>query len=255
MSWTVVSASVIGTSHIARSQECQDDCWAFEISLADGRSALVVFVADGAGSASNGGEGARLAIQSAVKLACDELATPGFVLNEELAGRCVETVRETIQAEAWAQQKVPRDFACTFLGVVAIPDATLVMQIGDGGIVMDVGDGLELAVIPMNGEYANMTNFVTDENALSLVTTRLINKAAGKIAAFTDGVQRLALNMTENTPHEPFFKPFFDVLSKSSEDQTEQLGEALASYLGSEPVNARTDDDKTLALAVRLESV
>jgi hypothetical protein len=29
-------------------------------------------------------------------------------------------------------------------------------------VVLDVGAGLELAVIPMGGEFVNMTHFVTD---------------------------------------------------------------------------------------------
>ena len=65
-----------------------------------------------------------------------------------------------------------RDFACTFLGVVSSPLGTLVLQIGDGGVVLDAGAGLELAIAPMTGQYANMTNFVTDEDAIEVLATK-----------------------------------------------------------------------------------
>lgn len=41
------------------------------------------------------------------------------------------------------------------------------MQIGDGGVVVDFGHGLQLPLTPMVGEYANMTHFITDEDAVS----------------------------------------------------------------------------------------
>ena len=61
-----------------------------------------------------------------------------------------------IYATADQQGAKARDYACTFLGVVASPSATLLMQIGDGGIVVDVGNGLEVPITPMIGEYANL---------------------------------------------------------------------------------------------------
>jgi hypothetical protein len=62
-------------------------------------------------------------------------------------------------------------------------------------------------------------------------------------------LQRLALNLATNTPHEPFFEPFFKVLSIVGENKEDELTAALVDFLKSERVNERTDDDKTLALA------
>ena len=59
--------------------------------------------------------------------------------------------------------------------------------------------------------------------------------------------------MATNTAHEPFFKPFFSILAKTTSDQEDQLEAALVGFLNSEAVNERTDDDKTLALAVLVE--
>jgi hypothetical protein len=124
------------------------------------------------------------------------------------------------------------------------------MQVGDGGVVIDTGSGLELAIVPMSGEYANMTHFVTDEDAVSIMETKTYPDPALKVAAFTDGIQRLALNLATNTPHTPFFQAFFNGMARVSEEQEDQLQGLLIKFLGSQAVNERTDDDKTLALAL-----
>ena len=127
------------------------------------------------------------------------------------------------------------------------------MQIGDGGIVVDVGKGLQVPVVPMSGEYANMTQFITDDDAIDVLVSKVFPDIASKVAVFTDGIQRLALNMAANTAHEPFFAPFFKVLASATTGQEDQLQTALARFLNSDAVNERTDDDKTLALGVLVE--
>lgn len=214
---------------------------------------LTVFVADGAGSASNGRDGAVTAVHSAAQFVAQSLKAADFRLGPPLAMSCVEAVRAAISAQAEALQKAPRDFACTFLGVVSIAQQTLAFQIGDGAIVLDVGQGLELFAAPMTGEYANMTHFVTQSDCLDVLEHRLYPSRVHRLAAFSDGLQRLALNMAEGTPHEPFFTPFFDVLGKASPAQEDALQTQLAAFLDSPPINERTDDDKSLALAVFCE--
>jgi serine/threonine protein phosphatase PrpC len=119
---------------------------------------LSMFVADGAGSAKCGGEGAELAIQAGAAFLGKHLEQAEFGLSDEWAVRCVISVRERIYSRAAETGKTARDYACTFLALVALPMATLVFQVGDGGIVLDVGSGLEVAVQPMTGEYVNMTH-------------------------------------------------------------------------------------------------
>lgn len=159
-------------------------------------------------------------------------------------------VRKGIYTAVESENLKARDFACTFLGVLSAPNGTLVLQVGDGGVVIDTGTGLEVAVVPMFGEYANMTYFVTDEDAVKLMKTKTYPDRAIKVAAFTDGIQRLALNLATNTPHVPFFAPFFDGMMKAAVEQEDQLQGLLSNFLGSQAVNDRTDDDKTLVLAV-----
>lgn len=233
-------------------RDCEDSCWAQVGVTATGMPFLQLFVADGAGSASYGGEGAELAIQAAVAFIDKKLQLAEFGLSDELATQCIMAIREKVYSRADSMGLKARDFACTFLGVLSCRLGTLVLQIGDGGIVVDVGQGLEVPIVPMSGEYANMTHFLTDDDAIHQMVTKSFPGIALRVAAFSDGLQRLALNMADNTAHEPFFTNFFRVLSSASPDQEDQLHGALVRFLRSPAVNDRTDDDKTLTLAVLL---
>lgn len=219
-------------------------------SLPNKHPILSMFIADGAGSAVKGGEGAELAIEAAA-IFMNKLVKQGeFGLNDQLATELVLAVRERIYTAAEAMKLTARDYACTFIGVLSSPIGTLVMQVGDGGVVVDTGAGLEVAVVPMTGEYANMTRFVTDDDAVTVLETKTYPDRALQVAAFTDGIQRLAMNLASNTPHGPFFAPFFNGMAKATAEQEDQLQGLLVKFLGSPAVNERTDDDKTLALAL-----
>lgn len=252
MTWRVVAASQAGTSHAADGRPCEDSCWAQVDTTVSGQEVLSIFVCDGAGSAKHGGEGAELAVAAAAEFIARQLKRSEFALNDQFGVDCTLAVRERLYAMAEHRGVPARELACTFLGVVVTPTQTLALQIGDGGIVLDVCNGLEVAVAPMSGEYANMTHFVTDEDAVTQLATKVYPEQARCVAAFSDGLQRLALNLTNNTPHAPFFAPFFKVLGTTGEGREDELQHALRKFLDSQPVNERTDDDKTLALAVRV---
>ena len=249
LTWECASAAVIGTSHIERGGVCQDRCSA-TVSHQGTRPWLTLFVADGAGSAECGEHGAQMAVDTANNLMHTLMQQPEFALDDSLAVQLATQIREVIYGTAEAEGRTARDYACTFLGLVSSDLGTLALQIGDGGIVLDVGNGLELAFQPMSGEYANMTHFVSDQDALDTLVSKRFQGIVLSAAAFSDGVQRLAIDMAAGKPHEPFFAPFFNVLGNLKPEIREQVPNALAAFLGSEKVNERTDDDKSLALAV-----
>ncbi len=128
-------------------------------------------------------------------------------------------------------------------------------QIGDGAIVYRGRDGAYVpALWPQSGEYANCTCFVTDEDAAERVQT-VAAEDVHEVALLTDGLQRLALRLSTREAHGPFFEPMFARLRGETRAGTEGLLEELRAFLGSAPVNQRTDDDKTLVLATRLPPV
>ena len=252
MNWNVVGSSVVGTSHTVNGKKCEDSCWAQVVASLEGKQYLSLFVADGAGSALKGGEGAEAAIQTAVNVLQENINKPNYCLNEDSAVQIINAIRKQLVDLSEKNNLQMRDYACTFLGLISCSAGTLVFQIGDGGIVVDVGAGLHVSITPMSGEYANMTYFITDENAQAHVVCKSYPTIALRAAAFSDGLQRLALNFSNNTVHEPFFSPLFRVLSTTSALQETQLHAALVKFLQSDAVNSRTDDDKTLTMAYLL---
>jgi hypothetical protein len=70
------------------------------------------------------------------------------------------------------------------------------------------------------------------------------------LALISDGLLRLAVSLPDYEPSPRFFRPLWDFATQA-EDET-QAQEQLTAFLASERVCARTDDDKTLVLAVRL---
>jgi hypothetical protein len=70
------------------------------------------------------------------------------------------------------------------------------------------------------------------------------------LVAFTDGLERLALDFGATKAHSPFFQGILGPVAASEKaGRDDKLCRALASYLESDAVNARTDDDKTLLVA------
>jgi hypothetical protein len=71
----------------------------------------------------------------------------------------------------------------------------------------------------------------------------------------SDGLTRLALKMPSYEPYVPFFQPLFAYIEgTSTANWNGNAEQQMAAFLASERVSARTDDDKTLVLAVRLST-
>lgn len=251
VSWVIAAASATGTSHIANGQSSQDECWAFyENARAEGY--LCALVADGAGSARFGGEGAQKAVEAARTFIHQELKQdPSGKLSSDLAYRILGSVRATLKEAAEHAETSIREFATTLLGLVVTDDTAMAFQVGDGGIVVEPSSVGPLALVfqPMAGEFVNTTYFVTDTDAEDRCQVLLMPTVI-RAALFSDGLQRLALRMAEGEVHVPFFKPLFDVMEGVTPDQRDALDDALRTFLDSKEVNARTDDDKTLILAL-----
>ena len=249
MSWRAVAACATGVAHVARGRGC-DDCGAV-LQLDDATLAMVV--ADGAGSAACGAQGAAGAV-AAIGAALRARQAGGQPLTDaECATGMLAAARAAVEAEASATDRPLRDYASTLVALVADDTRTLLLQIGDGAAVIDLGDGFTLPVEPMSGEYANMTRFFTDDDADAHCALRLYERPLRRAALFTDGLQRLLLDLSTMQPHAPALERLLAPLSQPAAADPQALQAALARFLDSAAVNARTDDDKTLALALRLD--
>jgi hypothetical protein len=255
--WRYVAASVIGTSHEKAGGTCQDasDCQLY--SLPTGEKVLAAVVADGAGSAVCGGEGATTTCRALLGLISEHLALGNSVdqITKDTAASWITTIQTLLDGEAQAVSRERRDFACTVLGLIVGESCAACLQVGDG--VMVLADSEEHAYghvfWPDRGEYANTTHFVTQDDEIEHLQFESVKRRIVEVALLTDGLQTIALNYQQQIAHEPFFKGLFAPLRTAEEGRSQQLAESLVAFLSSARVNEKTDDDKTLVLASRAD--
>ena len=261
--WRTAYASAVGTSHARSGTPCQDAGRCDVVKAIDGSEILIASVSDGAGSASQSGYGARLAVdafqQTFSDLACKE-PDLGF-LQEDRARMWLAHVQKTIASTAEENGFQSRDYACTFLGAVVGPTVAAFLQIGDGAIVIadteDGNDGHTWVAWPQHGEFANSTFFITMEDASQIMefNRRVASderSAVRELVIFSDGLERLILDMRGRTVHSPSLRPILNWLAGTEHASNGLPSDILAAYLNSPIVNRRTDDDKTLVAATRV---
>ncbi|MFM6245333.1 MAG: protein phosphatase 2C domain-containing protein, partial [Dolichospermum sp.] len=117
----------------------------------------------------------------------------------------------------------------------------------DGFMVLRCKDQeYQLLFEPDKGEFFNETTFVTSANALEEMQVQVISGKQGFICASTDGLERVAIRLSDWQPHPPFFKPLEEYLRETEKPENDD--NYINDFLNSERLNSRTDDDKTLVL-------
>ena len=237
-----MAASVEGTSHQQDGRPCQD-AHAFRM-LEDG--GVVLVVADGAGSAERAEIGAGTAVAAAVDAVADTLsvATPtdddGW---RQLVAGALVAARMALEA---ADDDVAA-LATTLAVAVATADVLACAQVGDATVVVSRDRTLTTVGDPPTGEYLNETTFMTSSRWAAEARVDVADASGvDGVAVLSDGLQLLALDLAKRSPHPPFFEPLYRFAASVDASNDE-----LAAFLSSDRVCARTDDDKTLVLAVR----
>lgn len=252
MSWRAIARSAIGTSHLKQQIPCQD-YGSYKIL----NDVIIGAVADGAGSAEYADVGAKLAVKTALEYLTYLHNQNSFwglnpqPLSEEAAReiftKIFDKVVTSLEKQAENQDYYIEDLACTLLLFVATPNWVAAMQIGDGFIAVRCQqEPHQLLFSPDKGEYINETTFVTSANALDGMQVCVRVGKQEFICAATDGLERVAIRLNDWTPFVPFFQPLEEYFREISDP--EQEDEYLMSFLDSDKLNARTDDDKTLLL-------
>lgn len=249
--WKVIHASVIGTSHLDSGTSCQDKSVVDVYDDRNGDLQLICMVADGAGSAAQGGTGAQLAC-TAGSIFLKAVLRDGQPLNADLIIDMVAHIRSEIFQKARDSSRPVRDFASTFIGAVFTKSISVFFQIGDGAIVVSKKRCYGIVFWPDSGQYVNMTHFITDDDALKHLHIEITTTAFDDLAIISDGLQNLALDFKYKIPHVPFFLPMLDTLRKTPWEQVDHIRAKLRQYLEGKDVNERTDDDKTLILAAKV---
>jgi len=247
--WRYTGQSVAGTSHHKSGTPCQDS---HRIEIMD--DILIATVSDGAGSAKYSEIGSEIAAKEAVAFIRQ---WKNFPENEEewkiRADELIRFLRDKLISKADKINCHPKDLAATFLLAVVSETAIAGIQIGDGGIVYGAEhqEDLQMLIQPERSEYINETVFLTSENFEAGLKIAYVQGDIERVALFSDGLQMLALDMKTlpAKPHQPFFKPLFQFVQKT-ESETERSRQ-LGDFLQSPRLCSRTDDDKTLIVAIR----
>ena len=247
--WNAIKSNTIGSSHLRLNGECQDYCNLKSFKI-EGKAGLGICISDGAGSAKFSRLGATLAVEYALSQLQAEYSD-WRAIDQTWIYSLVNNTKEYLSAMAQQQNLQIKDFACTFLFAMFSEDTGVFAQIGDGCWVIGDDDNLISPTWPYTGDYANETIFLTSNNALELTQFKVINQTISYVAGFTDGLQNLLLDFVDHKPFDGFFIPF--VTSLRATNDISLLNEQLTSFLSSEKVSSRTDDDKTLVIAWRDE--
>jgi hypothetical protein len=243
--WKVAIGCVAGTRHVSQGRACED---AVGTLLAG--DLLGVAIADGAGSAPRGALGATVAVRAALA-ALEHVHLTGAPVDQHAGTGILRTAftcaLKKMRDQA-AELSVPvSDLACTLIVVLSDGSFACAGQVGDGAVVVRCGSSdLFTLSMPINGEFANETDLLATRPIIDLKISSVDGISISDIAVCTDGIQRIALEMPDCTPHSGFFEPLFRGMAALPEREAE---EALAKFLLSPRVSARTDDDKTLFVA------
>lgn len=250
--WNAVSHSAIGTRHLAKNMPCQD-YGGYQVH--DGM--IYGAVADGAGSAKFSDLGSKLAVETWIESAIAQFQEVSEDVDDiqeldfrQLFVEITEQVLEKLEDYA-AQEEFPlKELGCTLICFIASTDWIAAMQIGDGFLVYRTQEDEQFQLLfqPDKGEYINETLFVTSQGALQEIQYTFQQSPPKFICAATDGLEKVAIKFQDWTPHAPFFKPFQDCLHLIPEPS--QRKAYIETFLESDRLNAKTDDDKTMLLCL-----
>lgn len=246
--WRAIGKSVVGTSHLKGQLPCQDYADYLRCQIG-GEPVLVAGISDGAGSAALSHLGSQAAVGALLRQAAS-CERPVADISRGDVQVWFSSALAHLKSVAEQERIETRDLACTALVAVLGDRHAVFAQIGDGAWVAETNGVFGAVTWPQNGEFANETKFITSPDALESLQFQKCSSPLTSAAGFTDGIQSLALNLGARSVHVPFFQPMFAALG-DCDDETSLLS-PLISFLSSDRVSERTDDDKTLVLARRL---
>ncbi|HEY5211945.1 MAG TPA: PP2C family serine/threonine-protein phosphatase [Acidobacteriaceae bacterium] len=249
--WTWAVACRRGVSHEKANVRLQD---AFKCFIASAPSnPIVIVVSDGAGTAPFGGEGASLICRALTVCTRQYFSAVDTLPTDDLLASWLKDARELVNVAASRRNVDSRDFAATLIFLISSGAESVVLHVGDGcAVLRDEETSSWIAPVwPFHGEYASTTAFVTDDPSPEVCIVRHLRPITA-ISVFSDGLERLALDLRARRPFAPFFDSIIaPVAGSDTIGKDGDLSGKLNSFLGSDSVNSRSDDDKTLILAVR----
>jgi hypothetical protein len=254
LSWRIHGVSLQGYSHLRDGIECQD---AYRHVSVESAGAVVLAVADGAGSRHRSAEGATLAVGLCADLLSKRLSAHRAPRDgDEWTALLTSAFQDVVQRFRGATAQIgsePGAFAATLTAAVLAWPWIGVASLGDGFVITRVDDGAgdEFHLVSSSGavaEYVNETVFLSSPNALShCLVHPIYDPDVTAVMLSTDGLAPLATtgNAEHRRPNPSFLTPVFDSFEEQHPDPAQ-----LPRFLLQERVSALSADDKTLLLAV-----
>ncbi len=195
----MAAASVVGLTHEDRGLPCEDAWFVQRGADLEGRHILAACVSDGAGSAERGATGAKLVSWVVCHWLFREAMLYATESRERLAESVVGSVKRSLRKMAHRNGVPIGTYASTAVGVSVRSDGQwLAVHIGDGGIVGRFSAGVTPLSLPMKGEFANETFFITDKGAVATIrfcgSTFGDGVAPSGFAVFCDGLEHALIN-------------------------------------------------------------
>jgi len=242
--WSVHLASAAGRHHLEAGTPCQDAAAA--LAWPGGFAAAV---SDGAGSAPRSEAGARTIVDQVVALCAAQAGQAGFSWSDDLP-RIVEQARARLLEQARSQGHELRDYAATLLACVVDGSRGCFFHIGDGAGVHCSADGATVVSAPENGEFADETYFITQEDWREHLRLMVIEGLGDSslVGLMSDGAMPFVLDRSRRAFFPPFIEPVRRHLAGRS---TVEGSAALLGVLQDPRTLDITSDDKTLVLAMR----
>lgn len=247
--WSVVAGSVPGKKHIRNGIPCQD------ASLAGTYPRPFLAVCDGRGSSKMSHFGAEEAVKAAKDIIFS--AEPVFKelldLEDESSNAKLYPMAASIlyRAVSNVQEKLSHtiggkveDYEFTFVIVIVGKFKTLIIHVGDGAVVSERNDEIILESAPVNGEFANMTEFVRYGHESKRQIMKLIpSKDLTGLAVFTDGTSAKMIEANTMKPS-PGFKTIWLQMRENRFDKA-----SLLKFLTESFWEPSVQDDRSLAVA------
>lgn len=243
--WKLACAAVAGTSHEDQGMPCQD-----KVIARSNKTADMIALADGAGSAKLSHFGAERVLDAVSRLFLDEPELFFHSPKNKVKELVVATISSELEGLSHELSCNPCDLSSTFLFFATLYNRYVSFHIGDG--VIGVMKGLEPAVLshPYNGKYASITRFTTDPNLMDAL--RMCRGDASKISAailMSDGSSTSLYKESEGELIKAVLKLFVACKDNEAPIMNRLLEETIRDQL-----TQKTGDDCSIALMARDKS-
>jgi len=245
--WKHVSASVRGSAHFTNGLPCQDASSSLQVG-----ATIIYAISDGAGSARFADEGSVLIVDQAIaffaRLLEENPDQENLIaeLDKSDGEYLISVIQDCLKAEANKRAVSDLEFSGTLLVGVFNPLRSRLYQVGDGVWCISKSGILGAATWPTQGEFAGQTVFVNSNSFRDSLQFAAIEGSIDYAVGMTDGLERLALELTTKVPHHGFCGPLVSSLNASTNPEHLKLG--LETWLQSDRVCDRTDDDKSIVI-------